>query len=128
MNFDELCGSAKKIAQDTAKKLESTADLASLHIKLNAAQTRLEEAYLLLGRSSYLHFTRKEDFSERVALAVENVNRARREVLELKGRIEEIKRRRAEVRACREEADAAAEEPQDGNGSDAGEEAGEENA
>ena len=101
MKFDELYGGARKAAQTAAKKIGSTADLASLHLKLSAAQSRLEEAYTLLGRTSYLHFTGEADLSEKVARAVENVDAARQEVKQIKQKIEQAKERAAAKKECR---------------------------
>ena len=96
MNFDEICTSVKHTARRAAKKLGETADLASLQIKLSAAQGKLEEAYTLLGRASYLHFTSEEDYSERVALAVGNVETAKAKVEQIKAQIAEAKAKNAE--------------------------------
>ena len=125
MNFDELYGSAKRIARRTAKKLGDTADLATLQIKLNAAQGKLEEAYTLLGRTAYLHFSSTEDLTERVTVAVSNVDAQRRKVRELKAQIEAHKARVAEEKRAEEEseaADATAEETPDGIGAEGEEE------
>ena len=100
MNFDELCGGAKRFAKRAAKKLNETADIASLQIKLSAAEGKLEEAYTLLGRTSYLHFTSEEDHSKRVALAIENVDAAREKVRELKQRIADAKAAAEAARAA----------------------------
>jgi len=91
MNFDELYGGVKHVARRAAKKVSETADLASLQIKLSAAQGKLEEAYTLLGRASYLHFTSEEDYSERVAIAVGNVEAAKKKVDEIKAQIAKAK-------------------------------------
>lgn len=95
MNFDELYGGVKHVARRAAKKVSETADLASLQIKLSAAQGKLEEAYTLLGRTSYLHFTSEEDYSERVAIAVGNVEAAKKKVDEIKAQIADAKAKNA---------------------------------
>ena len=95
MNFDELCGSVRHAARRAAKKVSETADIAALQIKLSAAQSKLEEAYTLLGRASYLHFTSEEDHSERVALAVGNVEAAKKRVDEIKAQIADAKAKNA---------------------------------
>ena len=96
MNFDEFCGSVKVLAGRAARKINETADVAALQLKLTAAEGKLEEAYALLGRTSYLHFTGEEDLSDRVAIAVENVEAARKPVRELKKQIEELKEKNRE--------------------------------
>ena len=103
MNFDELYGSAKRLARKAAKRVSETADVASLQIKLSAAEGKLEEAYTLLGRAAYLHFSGEADESERVALAVKNVDAAREKVKVLKSQIA-LCRARAE-QARKEEAE-----------------------
>ncbi len=125
MNFDELYGNAKRLAHRAAKKINQTADMAALQVKLSAAEGKLEEAYTLLGRTSYLHFTGEEDLSKKVALAVENVDAAKQKVRDIKEQIKEAKARAEEARACRKDvgadadaADATAEEAPDGEGAE----------
>ena len=98
MNFDELYGSAKRLARKAAKRVSETADVASLQIKLSAAEGKLEEAYTLLGRAAYLHFSSETDESERVALAVKNVDAAKARVKELKEAIAVCRARAAQAR------------------------------
>ena len=114
MDWNEVYGGMKKLAKTTAKKLNQTADMASLQVKLSMAQSKLEEAYTLLGRTSYLHFTGEEDLSKRVSVAIDNVNRAKSEVRDIKLQIaiekekaEKARRERAEIDA---ETDPAAED------------------
>lgn len=105
MNWDELYGGMKRIAKSTAKKLNETADMAALQVKLNAAQNKLEEAYTLLGRTSYLHFTGDEDLSKKVSLAIDCVEKARTEVRDIKLQIALAKQKAEEERAEREAMD-----------------------
>lgn len=126
MNFDELYGNVKRFAHSAAKKINHTADMATLKVKLSSAESKLEEAYTLLGRTSYLHFTGEEDLSKRVALAVENVEAARCEVRKLRQQIAEAKAQEAAAKECRADigadTDADAEEMPDGDGADGEEE------
>ena len=96
MNFDELCGSVKHATRCVAKKVSETADIATLQIKLSSAQGKLEDAYTLLGRAAYLHFTSEEDHSERVAIAVTNVGAAKAMVDEIKAQIAEARAKSAQ--------------------------------
>ena len=106
MDWNEVYGGVKKLASRTAKKLNQTADMASLQVKLSVAQNKLEEAYTLLGRTSYLHFTGEEDLSKKVSLAIDNVEAAKREVRDLKVQISLEKEKAAEARRQREAMDA----------------------
>ena len=115
MDWNELYGGMKRLAKSTAKKINETADMASLQVKLNAAQNKLEEAYTLLGRTSYLHFTGEEDLSKKVALAIEGVEKAKTDVRDIKLQIALAKQKAAEEKAARaamdKETDPAEETP-----------------
>lgn len=106
MDWNEVYGGVKKLASRTAKKLNQTADMASLQVKLSIAQNKLEEAYTLLGRTSYLHFTGEEDLSKKVSLAIDNVEAAKSEVRDIKLQIALEKQKAAEERARRAAMDA----------------------
>lgn len=81
MDWDTVYGDFKKMANRAADKIEQTATLASLQVKLSLAEKKLEEAYALLGKIAYEHFTDERDLSPRVSAAVSRVNDAKAVVL-----------------------------------------------
>ena len=106
MDWNEVYGGMKKLASRTAKKLNQTADMASLQVKLSVAQNKLEEAYTVLGRTSYLHFTGEEDLSKKVSLAIDCVEAAKSEVRDIKVQIALAKKKAEEERAAQKAMDA----------------------
>ena len=107
MKWDDVYGSFKRFAAHTAVRLNQTADIASLQVKLSAAEKNLSDAYGLLGRISYQHFSGDDDFSERVLAAVKAVDQAKEEVRIAEENLNEAKRR-AEAQKAAYEADKAA--------------------
>ena len=106
MKWDDVYGSFKRFAAHTAVRLNQTADIASLQVKLSAAEKNLSDAYGLLGRISYQHFSGDDDFSERVLAAVKAVDQAKEEVRIAEENLNEAKRR-AEAQKAAYEADKA---------------------
>ena len=102
MKWDDVYGSFKRFAAHTAVRLNQTADIASLQVKLSAAEKNLDDAYGLLGRISYQHFTSDDDHSERVLAAVKAVEQAKEEVRAAMENVNEAKRRAAEQKAAYE--------------------------
>ena len=100
MKWDDVYGSFKRFAAHTAVRLNQTADIASLQVKLSAAEKNLDDAYGLLGRISYQHFTSDDDHSERVLAAVKAVEQAKEEVKAATENVNEAKRRAAEQKAA----------------------------
>ncbi len=99
MKWDDVYGNFKKFADRTAKKINQTADIATLQVKLSMAEKRLNEAFAFLGRAAYEHFSGDSDLSDKVMLAVESVNRIKSEIRSLEEQIEEAKQRAAEFDA-----------------------------
>ena len=56
MKFDELYGQVKDTVGVAAEKINRTADLATLQVKLSVAEHRLNEAYADLGRAAFRYF------------------------------------------------------------------------
>lgn len=96
MKWDDVYGNFKKFADRAAKKINQTADMATLQVKLSMAEKKLNEAFALLGRAAYEHFSGDSDLSERVMLAVEHVNSVKSEIRSLEEQIKEAERRAAE--------------------------------
>ena len=109
MDWNEVYGGVKRVANRTAKKLNQTADMAALQVKLTVAQGKLDEAYAVLGRVAYLHFTGDEDLSGKVALAIECVDVKKKDVRDLKQKIEAAKKKAAEEKARQKALDSVAE-------------------
>ncbi len=109
MDWDNLYSSFKKFANRTADRINHTADIATLQLKLSANEKNVEEAYAALGKIAYEHFTSDEDLSEQVARAVSAVNRAKLNVKQVEAELAEARERRDEAIArARAEREAAA--------------------
>ncbi len=108
MDWDNLYTGFKKFATRTADKINQTADIATLQVKLSMAEKEETAAYTALGRISYEHFTSDEDHAEAVAQAVSAVNDAKLTVLQRRTELERAKAKRdAEVERARAEREAA---------------------
>ena len=103
MDWNHVYSNLKHLANRAAVKINQTADIATLGVKVSMAEKRLEEAYAALGRVAYEHFTSDEDHSERVASAVSGVNDALLALRMRQTELEEAKRR-AEQSSARAEA------------------------
>jgi len=106
MKWDDVYGSFKRFAAHTAVRLNQTADIATLQVGLATAEKNLDEAYGLLGRVSYDHFSSDEDLSEKVLAAVNAVDQAKVAVKVAQEKINEA-RRRADAEKAAYEADKA---------------------
>ena len=94
MNWDEVAEALRKTVGKTADKINQTADIASLQVKLSMLEHKLAEAYTALGKVSYLHFSDLDtDRSEAVAKAMENVETAKKNVRLMKAKIEKAKKK-----------------------------------
>lgn len=119
MDWNEIYAGFRRFADRAAEKINRTADIASLQMKLSMAQKKLDDAFLALGKVSYVHFTSDKDESQRVASAVATIEHIKMEIHALEAQIAEAKRKAEEAKAeaAREQAtedaadaDAAAEE------------------
>ncbi len=114
MTWDEFCNGAKKAAEKAADKINRTADLAALQVKLAMAEKKLNDAYAVLGRASYLHFETEEDNTDAVVAACAGVDRAQAVCNKLKAQIAEMeaanKQEKTEGQAATEEDQAATNE------------------
>ena len=87
MDWNHVYGDIKRLAGVAVDKIEHTASLATLQVKLSLAEKELEEAYAALGKVSYEHFTDEEDLSSLIADAVSVVNEKKKAVLDWKRQI-----------------------------------------
>ena len=100
MSWDQFYGNVKQGVEKAANKLEQTADLASLQIKLAGAEHKMQEAYILLGRIAYQHAVKPTPETEAgMAKAVRVVAMARRNVREISEQVRLQKEVRDEITA-----------------------------
>ena len=65
MNWEEIYSGIRSFAGRAATKINQTADMATLQVKLSMAEHKLEETYAALGRASFGHFVEdKENFAQ----------------------------------------------------------------
>ena len=84
MSWDQIYGNVKQGVGKAANKLEQTADLASLQIKLAGAEHKMQDAYILLGRLAYQNAVKPSPKTEEeMAKAVRLVAIARKNVREI---------------------------------------------
>lgn len=96
MSWDSFCKQVKKLANQTAEKVNRSADIATLQFKLNTAKGKLEDAYTVLGKAAYAHFAQgKATESEKISVAMESIDLIKREITEIKAQIEELKKESA---------------------------------
>ena len=97
MSWDQIYGNVKQGMGKAASKLEQTADLASLQIKLAGAEHKMQEAYILLGRLAYQNAVKPSPATEaEMAKAIRVVALARRNVREVTEQV------RLQKEACNE--------------------------
>ena len=91
MTWDEFCNGVKKAAGKAADKINQTADLATLQVKLTMAEHKLDDAYAELGRAAYRHFSDENSSAELVSVMMKGVTEAQKAVDDLKAQIEALK-------------------------------------
>ncbi len=96
MDWNHVYSNLKHLANRAAVKINQTADIATLQVRVSMSEKKLEEAYAALGRVSYEHFTSDADHSERVAQAVSGVNDALLALRTLKAELDAAKKRAEE--------------------------------
>ncbi len=91
MTWDDFCKKAKKTVAKTADKINQTADLATLQVKLTMSEHKLDEAYTELGRVAYQHFSSPDSNAEAVAAAITAVDQAQAVIDAYKAEIAALK-------------------------------------
>lgn len=91
MTWDEFCSKCKQTVGTAADKINQTADIATLQVKLSVAEHKLNEAYTDLGRVAYHYFTNDDNTADTVSAAMDGVKAAKKEVDDLKAQIESRK-------------------------------------
>ncbi len=102
MSWDSFCRNVKQFANQAADEINQSADLASLQIKLTAAQKRAERAYATLGKLAYRRFSDKELADGEWNDAMADVASCEREISKRRAQIEKIKAEAEAARAARE--------------------------
>ena len=88
MDFDQLYTNVKIGVGKTATRLEQATGLASRHLKLAAAEQKMQDAYILLGRIAYRNaVTPSPEAEEEMAKAVKIVASARKAVRSMREEI-----------------------------------------
>ena len=97
MNWEEIYGGIRAFAGRAATKINQTADMAGLQVKLSMAETKLQEAYAELGRASFGHFVEDKENYDQIAACITNVKNAILEIRNVKVQIEELRQRVADA-------------------------------
>ena len=91
MSWDDFYSKVKETAGLAADKINQTADLATLQVKLSLQERKLEEAYADFGKIAYEHFLGDADKTEALSAEMEKVNAEMKKVAKLKAQIKELK-------------------------------------
>ena len=91
--------SAKRVANNAIKETGEAADLAALHIKLKALESKRNDEYEMLGRLTYRQLKTGVSQAERIAPVIENLDMIRAKMKKINTDIENTKLARDERRA-----------------------------
>ncbi|MBE6699652.1 MAG: hypothetical protein E7584_05395 [Ruminococcaceae bacterium] len=97
MNWEEIYGGIRAFAGRAATKINQTADMATLQVKLTMAEHKLEEAYAALGKASFGHFVEDKENFDQISACITNVKNAMLEIRSIKQQIEELRARALEA-------------------------------
>ncbi len=100
MDWNEVYTGIRAMAGRAATKINQTADMATLQVKLSMAEHKLEEAYAVLGRASFGHFVEDKENFDQISTAIVGVKNAKLEIRSIKAQIEELRRRVADAEAA----------------------------
>ena len=100
MTWDEFCTKAKRTVGKTAEKINRTADIAALQIKLSSLENKAADAYERLGKVAYAHLSNENaDLTEKLAQRMAEVEEALQNVAQMKEKIEQLKKQDQETKA-----------------------------
>ena len=100
MNWEDIYSGIRSFAGRAATKINQTADMAALQVKLSMAERKLEEAYAALGKASFGHFVEdKENFAQ-ISACITEVKNAMLEIRSIQKQIEELRERVASAEAA----------------------------
>ena len=119
-NWNDICVTAKAVANKAMQKTGEMADLAAMKIRLKALESKRDEQYKRLGKLTYRQLKTGESQADKIAPTVERLDVVREKIRLQVAEIEEERAARAAKRAeffgfaasetCEEEdADCAAE-------------------
>ena len=97
MNWEEIYGGIRAFAGRAATKINQTADMAALQVKLSMAERKLEEAYAALGKASFSHFVEDKGDLDIISACITDVKDAMLEIRSVKKQIEELRERALEA-------------------------------
>ena len=97
MNWEEIYGGIRAFAGRAATKINQTADMAGLQVKLSMAENKLQEAYAELGRASFGHFVEDKQNYDQISACITNVKNAILDIRNIKAQIEELRQRVADA-------------------------------
>ena len=104
MTWNEFRNQAKNVAGRAADRINQSASIASLQLKLSSNERKLSAAYEALGKIAYKHFTEEQDTDvQKVTNAVEAVNAIQAEIKSLKAQIEQLKKQGEEKKEEKKE-------------------------
>ena len=93
MKFDEFYGQVKETVGVAAEKINRTADIAALQVKLGISERKLNEAFSELGRASFGYFEDAQSFdAQKMAKLMANVKAAKQICDDYKQQIEALKK------------------------------------
>ncbi len=93
MNWEEIYSGIRSFAGRAATKINQTADMATLQVKLSMAEHKLEEAYAALGKVSFGHFVEDKKNFDEISVRITAVKDAMLEIRSVKAQIEELRER-----------------------------------
>lgn len=102
MNWEEIYSGIRSFAGRAATKINQTADMATLQVKLSMAEHKLEETYAALGKVSFGHFVEDKENFDAISARITDVKNAMLEIRSIKQQIEELRERVASAEAAAE--------------------------
>ena len=102
MNWEEIYSGIRSFAGRAATKINQTADMATLQVKLSMAERKLEETYAALGKVSFGHFVEDKENFDAISACITDVKNAMLEIRSIKQQIEELRERVASAEAAAE--------------------------
>ena len=97
-NWKEIGSGAKRAANKAIKKTGEIADLASMHLRLKALESKRDEQYELLGKLTYRQLKTGETQATRIAATIEKLDELREKIRELGTQIEAEKEARKQAK------------------------------
>ena len=93
--FNDFMRNAKKATKKAANTTMELADIAALNVKLQGQSVKLSEKFEVLGRLSYDKLANEADNAEKIAAAVEEIDKIKNNIENIKAEIKAKKIARA---------------------------------